>query len=146
MTLFLSARGRIGPRTFLFGGGALIVVGIALALLPVVGMALSLALFWPWWSLSAKRLHDMGRSARPAALLLGANLVLGASAGLLTLLSTQGVMAMVLLPVLGIIGLLSMVVMLASLAFLVWLALSPSDEANAYGPRPVDSGFAALIS
>ena len=61
-TLYLSGQGRIGRAQFWIGAAGLICVGLVAGLIPVVGVLASLALIYPWACLTAKRLHDFGRS------------------------------------------------------------------------------------
>ena len=133
-SLYLSAQGRIGRREFWIGAAGLIAVGLAVGIIPVVGALASLAMLYPWTCLTAKRLHDFGRSgwlvliaAVPAAVsgALGVFMALAASN-----LATLGVaMASA-----GLALTVSALALLASLAFLLWVALKPGERsANAYG-------------
>lgn len=133
-SLYLSAQGRIGRREFWIGAAGLIAVGLAVGIIPVVGALASLAMLYPWTCLTAKRLHDFGRSgwlvliaAVPAAVsgALGVFMALAASN-----LATLGVaMASA-----GLALTVSTLALLASLAFLLWVGLKPGERsANAYG-------------
>lgn len=147
--LYLEPKGRIGQKDFWIGFAILfaasMVVGMvlvpALIAFPLIGTAFNLALLFPYYCLSAKRLHDIGKPETLALVVAGAN-------GVLTLLSAfllPSAAAIAANPLAAGAGLgmaamlvpLSMIVGLCSLAFLLWVGLTRGEDGvNAYGaPR-----------
>ena len=136
--LFLSRTGRISRRTFWIGGGLLLVVGAALGLVPLLGPTAAMGLLWPWYSLSAKRLQDMGRSPTLAlvALVPGAMATIAAAIAGLTMFNPA--VALMILPLAALVGLVSTAGFLATLAFLAWLALANGTSGpNKWGEAPL---------
>lgn len=135
--LFLSIDGRIGRKDFWLGAAVLIGAGLVGGLIPVAGPLVSLALIVPWTCLTAKRLHDFGRSGW---LVLAAVVpsTISAAMALFTALATANVATLGLAFAGASLTLMvSTLAMLVSLGFLLWVGLKPSDAApNAYGPAP----------
>lgn len=133
--LFLSLDGRIGRKDFWIGAVTLIGVGLLVALAPVVGQWLSLALIAPWTCLMVKRLHDFGRSGW----LVLVALVPAAGSGILGLFtaaaaSNAATMGAALAGA-GLTLAVSFFALIVSLGFLLWVGLKAGDIApNAYGP------------
>src|SRR5271166_4057215 len=73
LRFFLSPRGRLEPRPFVYGAIAVYLLGAASQLLTTADIlrragllpfvAVQLLLVWAWFSLHARRLHDAGRSS-----------------------------------------------------------------------------------
>lgn len=135
--LLLTTSGRIGRRDFWIGAAALIAAGLIFGLIPVVGPFASLGLMLPWTCLTAKRLHDFGRSGWLVLLAV----VPAAASGILgvftTLAAANAATMGAALAGASLTLMVSTVALLASLSFLLWVGLKPGDAAaNAYGPAP----------
>ena len=132
--------GRIGRGQFWYYIAAYVVVGI---LVSVVGSIASfggglralygLALLLPTLGITARRLHDMGRTAS-WVLLLAVPWGLSILMGLVTLLSffTFGVLGILFVfwPIIGLIS-------LGAVALLIYFCAQPGDPgSNEYGPVP----------
>lgn len=135
--LFLSIDGRTGRKDFWLGAAALIGAGLVGGLIPLVGPLVSLALIVPWTCLTAKRLHDIGRSGWLVLVAVVPSVISGAMA-LFTALATANVAALGLaFAGAGVTLMVSTVALLVSLGFLLWVGLKPGEPAaNAYGPAP----------
>ena len=135
-TLYLSGDGRIGRTEFWIGAAGLICVGLVAGLVPVVGVLASLALIYPWACLTAKRLHDFGRSG-PLVLVAAVPAVVAGVFSLVTALaaSNLGTLGMALAGA-SLSLAVSTVALLVSLGFVLWVGLKPGHEApNSYGAR-----------
>lgn len=135
-TLYLSGRGRIGRVEFWIGAAGLICVGVVAGLIPVVGALVSLALIYPWACLTAKRLHDFGRSGLLALVAVVPAVVAGAFS-LVTALAASNLSTIgIALAGASLSLAVSTVALLVSLGFLLWVGLKPGHEAaNSYGAR-----------
>lgn len=137
--LLLSWDGRLRRSHFWIGMVAIAIVNMIAGVIPVVGSVVSLALIAPVASIAARRLHDMGRSARFALVPVAASVVAGLLGMVASLAPTAfgvagavGVLAMV-----GPVLLLVTVLLLVNLAFVLWVGLSAGVRGpNAYGPDP----------
>ena len=142
--LFLTSSGRLGQKDFWIAFLILVVANIVAGLIPLLGQLVALALIFPMVCITAKRLHDFGKSGWLAAVpyVIGAVIlvvggVLGGMGLMLGGLFGDGAGAAAALGGLGVIALMSFLAFAASLAFLLWVGLSRSDpEPNAYGPPP----------
>jgi uncharacterized membrane protein YhaH (DUF805 family) len=77
LPLIVSPSGRLSPRPFIVAAAAVYVLGVVSQWLTLpevldrIGLwafvAVQVLLVWAWYTLHAKRLHDAGRSAGPAA-------------------------------------------------------------------------------
>ena len=122
-TLFFSAKGRIGARGFWIGFLIVMAASLVLNLLQTAGQVLGLLLLWPQVCIHAKRLHDMGRSARLLLAPLGFAL---ACAGAGALVGTPLAFEICF----GLVAVFSV-------GFLLWVGLSSGDPApNRYGEPP----------
>jgi uncharacterized membrane protein YhaH (DUF805 family) len=124
---------------FWIGMAALCAVNMILGILPLVGALISLVLIAPAAAISARRLHDMGRSARFALI----PVVVSIFAGLLSLAASAapaafGVAGAIwVLAMAGPLLLLVPVLLVINLAFVLWIGLSAGCQgANAYGADP----------
>lgn len=132
--LFNGSAGRIGRQTYWISVVGLLLVGGLLNQLPLFGPVLALALLWPSSCVLAKRLHDTGRSAVPAAVVATLCLFMGLFNIGLGLAATVPVYAVAAfqLAVLAMVG--TGLLGLAALALLLWAGLTPSDpDANRFG-------------
>lgn len=137
--LLLSWDGRLRRSHFWIGMVAIAIVNMIAGAIPVAGAVVSLILIAPAASIAARRLHDMGRSAKfalvPVASSVAAGLV-GMVASLAP--ATLGVAgAMGVLAVAGPALLLLAVLLVINLAFVLWAGLSAGVRGpNAFGPDP----------
>ena len=143
-TLFLSLNGRIGRVAFWIGFLAVMGASVVVNMIPFIGWLLGFALIWPQVAISAKRLHDLGRSAwwllAPfvisilafvlAAVIGGAGLLVAMQQGEMNSIWTAA----------GGVGVAMILVLLAFSAgifFLLWMGLSRGDpDPNRYGQPP----------
>jgi uncharacterized membrane protein YhaH (DUF805 family) len=102
----------------------------------------SLALLYPWTCLTAKRLHDFGKSAW-LVLIPAVPTAASAVLALVTTLAFSNVATMGAgIAAAGLALLVSTVAILVSLAFLLWVGIKDGDSAtNAFGPPPAVSAF-----
>jgi uncharacterized membrane protein YhaH (DUF805 family) len=142
--LFLTADGRIGQRDFWIGFAILFVAGFILGLIPLLGIIISIAMIYPNVCVTAKRLHDMGRSgwlmlvpwavstvAFMVAMFSGGAALMGAAAG-----GSGGGMAS--MAGLGVALVAGCVALLVGLGFLLWVGLSKGEPGdNRFGPPPI---------
>ena len=147
-TLFLTANGRIGQKDFWISILIMIVAGIVLGvifgMIPLLGMLAQLALMYVGVCVTAKRLHDFGKTGWLAAIPYGISAVvilLGARAtGALAFGATTGSAAAVGsgLAFAGMMATIGLLGWLVCLAFLLWVGLTKGDPApNQYGaPTP----------
>lgn len=145
-TLFLSADGRIGRKEFWIGFAILFAASVVLNMLPVIGQIIGLLLIWPQVCITAKRLHDMGRTGWlmlvPVAVAivcsLIASLTVGASLFSAAILGSSGTDMAAAGSALAGVGAASAVMgvaLLVYLAFLLWIGLTPSQEGmNRFDP------------
>ncbi|MCX7588990.1 DUF805 domain-containing protein [Phenylobacterium sp. 58.2.17] len=135
-TLYLSGRGRIGRAEFWIGAAGLICIGLVAGLIPVVGVLASLALIYPWACLTAKRLHDFGRSGL-LVLVAAVPAVVAGVFSLVTALAASNISTIGMALAGASLSLaVSTVALLVSLGFVLWVGLTPGhDAANSYGAR-----------
>lgn len=134
VSLFLQADGRLGRGPFWIGVAGLAISGAVLSFVPVIGGAVGLVMLWPWYCLMVKRLHDIGRSGRLAAVALVPMALAAAFALLATFAFTWGPLTAVLLPLLGLSGMIAVLASIMALVFVVWLGLKPGEmSANRWG-------------
>jgi uncharacterized membrane protein YhaH (DUF805 family) len=121
-------------------------------MIPLLGQLVILALIYPTVCVTAKRLHDFGRSGWLAAVpyvIAAAAMLIGAVTGGMTMmlggLAGHGVAAAAAVGGMGIMAGVMGLTLLAELAFLLWVGLSKGDpQPNAYGaPAPSVFGGAA---
>ncbi|MDP1632799.1 MAG: DUF805 domain-containing protein [Caulobacter sp.] len=146
-TLFFAPDGRIGRSTFWIGWLVLLGVNVVLGWIPLFGWLLSLVTIYCYVCVSAKRLHDMGKSGWLTLIpvvtafilpVVGVFLFGGAAlfAGL-TRMSEEAAAATVLSSLGGLI-LVVMASWLVALGFLIWQGVSNGDPGeNRYGPPPL---------
>src|SRR5438270_11369721 len=65
--LFLTSHGRLGQRDFWIAWLILFVASLVLSMVPLLGQLAVLALIYPTVCITAKRLHDFGKSGWLAA-------------------------------------------------------------------------------
>ncbi|MDG2522571.1 DUF805 domain-containing protein [Caulobacter segnis] len=145
--LFFSTDNRIGQKDFWIGLLILFGANIVAGLVPIIGWFVSLALIWCAIALTAKRLHDFGKSGwlqvAPMALcmIIGTVGVIMTSMGVLMASLWGGDPFMAMAAFSGLFGLIS-IISLIYLAFLLWVGLSRGDAGpNQYGPAPTRSQF-----
>lgn len=136
-SLYLSAQGRIGRREFWIGAAGLIIVSLVAGLIPVVGAVASLVLIYPWVCLTAKRLHDLGRSGWLVLIAAVPAAVSGAFALFTAMAASSLATIGVAMASAGLALTVSTLALLVSLGFLLWVGLKPGEAtANAYGAAP----------
>jgi uncharacterized membrane protein YhaH (DUF805 family) len=147
-TLFLSPEGRIGRRDFWIGFVVIMVASIVLNLIPIIGQLIGLLLIWPNICITAKRLHDMGKTGWlmliPAgvsvvcgvvALVAGGMAMIGANA--LGGASTDSAAAASAMAGFGMVMAIMGIAVLVGFAFLLWIGLSNGEPGpNRFGPPP----------
>ena len=138
-SLLLSWDGRMRRSHFWIGMVAIGVVNMIGGTIPFIGVLISLALIAPAAAIAARRLHDMGRSARFALVPVAFAIVAGLL-GLMASIAPAAFGAAGAIGVLAVAGplLLLITVLLAiNLVFVLWIGLSAGAQgANAYGPDP----------
>lgn len=151
-TLFFSPDGRIGRQSFWIGWLVLLGVNVVLGWVPLVGWALSLVTIYCNVCITAKRLHDMGKSGFLQVIpLIGCPaLVIGAivsvagpaiMAGIADANDTQ-VMAAVMAG-LGGMFLFFLAAFVIGFGFLIWIGVSNTQPGeNRYGPEPGPTAIA----
>ncbi len=138
----LSWDGRLRRSHFWIGMVAITIVNMIAGAIPVLGAVVSLALIAPAASIAARRLHDMGRTARFALVPVAASVAAG-------LLGMAASLAPSALGVAGAVGLLALagpalllvtILLVVNLVFVLWVGLSAGVRGpNAYGPDPRSS-------
>jgi uncharacterized membrane protein YhaH (DUF805 family) len=142
--LYLSLRGRLSPKSFAKGFGALFFVGLVVSQLTptqrLVGyplnhwaaLAYALVAVWPWLAVTVKRLHDSGRSI---ALVIPAVVVLPAAEAA-ALASDYGALDELPTYIGGTVG----VLIFCAWGLLMWCIyrFPSSPVANRFGPPPFD--------
>jgi uncharacterized membrane protein YhaH (DUF805 family) len=143
-SLFFSAEGRIGRQAFWIGWLMLLGVHVVAGHLPLVGQVLSLAAIYAWVCLSAKRLHDMGRTGwwQLLPVLLGPVLVIGSAVsigfGAILAEAVNGDASFGALAGLGGLFVSLAVAFLAVIGFTLWLGTSEGQAGdNRYGEPPL---------
>ncbi len=142
--VFLSFNGRIRRSHFWMAFGILLAAYLVLTWIPVIGVLIWLALFWPYTAIQVTRLHDMGKTGWFALAPWIFNIV-----GMITLIGAFGIAALsnpdafdpdrappsvLMWTGLGVIALC-----LLNLAYLLWIGISDSQPGpNKYGPNPKD--------
>lgn len=138
--VLFSWNGRLRRSHFWIGMVAIGIANMVGGAIPIVGFLVSLALIAPAASLCARRLHDMGRSARLALIPVAASVVallLGTLATATATAAFGGIGAFGLLAFAGPVVLLVSLLLLVNLAFVLWVGLSAGVQgANAYGADP----------
>lgn len=147
-TLLLSPKGRVGRQTFLTATVGLVAANLVLNLVPVLGSVLALPLLWPFACITAKRLHDGGRSAWPVVLVTALCVTTGAIAaatGLLAADPTPVPSAFALAAAAIMLGGFAMV---AAIALLIWAATVRGDSgSNRFGaPEPMPLRLTDLLA
>ncbi|MET0336716.1 MAG: DUF805 domain-containing protein [Caulobacter sp.] len=145
--LFFSTDGRVGQKDFWIGVLILFGANIVAGLIPLIGWIAGLVLIWCGIALTAKRLHDFGKSGWLQVIPMAACMVIWTIGFMMT---GMGVLmaslwgadpAVALAAFTGLFGLFS-VTGLIGLAFLLWVGLSKGDTGpNQYGPAPLHSQF-----
>lgn len=151
-TLFFSAEGRIGRSTFWIGWLVLLGVNVVLGWVPLLGWLLSLVTIYCWVCVSAKRLHDMGKSGWLTiipmvfawVIPLVALVAFGGAtifAGLADL--DDNATAMAVLSSLGGMLLIVLVSWLVAFVFLIWQGVTDGVAGeNRFGPPPAQPAVA----
>ena len=141
--LYLTAEGRLGQRDFWIAWLILFVAGVVSRLIPLLGVVIALALIYPYVCITAKRLHDFGRSGWLAAAPLVAGLALGivamllGGAAMMAGIFGRGAAGLAMMGGMGLMVMLWSVAGLAGIVFLLWVGLTRGDgQPNAYGPPP----------
>lgn len=137
--LLFSWNGRMRRSHFWIGMVAIGAVNMVGSAIPLVGFLISLVLLVPAASIAARRLHDMGKSARLALIPViasAAAVLLGAVAAAAPA-AFGGAGALGMLALAGPLLLLVSVLLLVNLVFVLWIGLSAGVKgANAYGVDP----------
>lgn len=146
-TLCFRHDGRIDRRSFWMGLASLILTGLFAAMVPVVGPLLPLLCLWPAFCLLAQRLHDIGRSSRPAVWIIVPAALMSALTAAAGFAQQVSGLPPALLPVVAMIGLAAGLALLATLAVVIWAGLKPGQRGWndwGYSPRsPIAVGRAA---
>jgi uncharacterized membrane protein YhaH (DUF805 family) len=145
--LLLSPKGRIGRQTFFTAAVGLVAANFVLNLVPFLGPILVLPLLWPFACVTAKRLHDAGRSAWPVAIVTLMCLATGAMAAAIGVVASNPATALSAFAMAGMVVMLGGFTTVAALALLVWAGVSRSDSGpNRFGkPEVTPLSFGDLI-
>ncbi|WP_369060846.1 DUF805 domain-containing protein [Caulobacter sp. 73W] len=145
--LFFATDGRIGQKDFWIGLLILVGANILAGMIPFIGWIAWLVIFWGAVALTAKRLHDFGKSGWlqviPMALctVIGTIGVMMTGVGILMSGLWGADPTMLFAAFAGFFGLFGFMGLIY-LAFLLWVGLSTGDAgANQYGPAPLHSQF-----
>ncbi len=144
--LFFSADGRIGRSAFWIGWLVLLGVNVVLGWIPLFGWLLSLGTIYCWVCVSAKRLHDMGKTGWLTIIPIvfawvipvAALFAFGGAAILAGLADMNDeATAMAVLSSLGGMIIIVLVSWLIAFGFLIWQGVTTGDVGdNRYGPPP----------
>jgi uncharacterized membrane protein YhaH (DUF805 family) len=133
--LFTSFTGRVGQQTFWAIAAGLLLVGLVFNQVPFFGPMLVLGLLWPWSCLTAKRLHDAGRSAMPVGAVTVMCALIGAFGILLGIAATSPAFAIMAFQLASVAAALAGLACLAALALVLWAGLLRGDSGeNRFGP------------
>ncbi|MFZ4606034.1 MAG: DUF805 domain-containing protein [Caulobacter sp.] len=151
-TLFFSPDGRIGRQSFWIGWLVLLGVNVVLGWIPLIGWALSLVTIYCNVCITAKRLHDMGKSGFLQIIPLVAcpTLIVGAIVAVAGPAIMAGVAdaneAQVTAAILAGVGGMMLFFLAAfaiGLGFLIWIGVSNTQPGeNRYGPEPTLNAIA----
>lgn len=151
-TLFFSPDGRIGRSSFWIGWLVLLGVNVVLGWVPLIGWALSLVTIYCNVCITAKRLHDMGKSGflQVIPLIAVPTLIIGAIVAVAGPAIMAGIAdaddAQVTAAVMAGIGgmfLFFLAAFVIGLGFLLWIGISTSEPGeNRYGPSPTPPALA----
>jgi uncharacterized membrane protein YhaH (DUF805 family) len=134
--LFTSFAGRISQQTFSAIAAGLLIVGLVFNQVPLFGPMLVLALLWPWSCLTAKRLHDAGRSAMPVGAVAAVCALIGAFGILLGIAAASPAYVIIAFQLASVVGALAGLACLAALALVLWAGLLRSDSGENRFGRP----------
>jgi uncharacterized membrane protein YhaH (DUF805 family) len=133
--LFTSFTGRVGQQTFWAIAAGLLIVGLVFNQVPLFGPMLVLGLLWPWSCLTAKRLHDAGRSAMPVGAVAAVCTLIGAFGILLGIAATWPEYVIIAFQLAPVATALAGLACLAALALVLWAGLLRGDpRENRFGP------------
>jgi len=151
-TLFFSPDGRIGRSSFWIGWLVLLGVNVVLGWVPLIGWALSLVTIYCNVCITAKRLHDMGKSGflQVIPLIACPTLVIGAIVAVAGPAIMAGIAdaddAQVTAAVMAGVGgmfLFFLAAFAIGLGFLLWIGISESQRGeNRYGSSPTPPALA----
>lgn len=143
--LFLTADGRIGRQEFWIGYAILFALWFIGGMIPGLNLVIGFILLWPNICITAKRLHDMGKTAWLmlipggvaflcviVGLMVGGMAMIGAGA-----MNGDAAAAGAGLAGVGMIMGFMGIAILVALGFLLWVGLTPSQPGeNRFGPPP----------
>ena len=151
-TLFFSPDGRIGRSSFWIGWLVLLGVNVVLGWVPLIGWALSLVTIYCNVCITAKRLHDMGKSGflQVIPLIACPTLIIGAIVAVAGPAIMAGIAdaddAQVTAAVMAGVGgmfLFFLAALVIGLGFLLWTGISDSQPGeNRYSPAPATPAVA----
>ena len=151
-TLFFSPEGRIGRSSFWIGWLVLLGVNVVLGWVPLVGWALCLVTIYCNVCITAKRLHDMGKSGflQVIPMIAVPTLIIGAIVAVAGPAIMAGIAdaddAQITAAVMAGVGGMFLFFLAACviwLGFLLWVGLSNSEPGeNRFGPAPAPPALA----
>jgi uncharacterized membrane protein YhaH (DUF805 family) len=145
--LFFSTENRIGQKDFWIGVLILFGANLVAGLIPLIGWIASLVLIWCGIALTAKRLHDFGKSGWLQVVPMAVCMVVGAIGMMMTgmgvlMSSLWGGDPFTAMAAFGGMFAVFSFTGLIWLLFLLWVGLSKGDVGpNQYGPAPTRSQF-----
>lgn len=145
--LFFATDGRIGQKDFWIGLLILVGANLLAGLIPLIGWIAGLVLIWCGIALTAKRLHDFGKSGWLQVIPMAVCMVIWTIGVMMTGVGLFMSSLWGADPALAVAGFASLfglfgVTGLIGLAFLLWVGLSKGDTGpNQYGPPPLVSQF-----